>query len=78
MIDVNKIIKIEGIYKCKNVYSVEFIIERAGMGFRIAYPYSLKSTAQQAVNAMKTKQQQNIPVPNDKPYIWFVGRVSER
>lgn len=77
MIDVKEIKHVE-LYTSvlyKNYYAVDIFVERGGMIFKIRYPYNLQSVAENAVRAMKNKQQQDIPTPDYKPCIWAVGFI---
>ena len=76
MTDFKQIKHIEGLYKSKNVYFIDVLIERGGMEFRIRYPYQLQNKAKLAMNAMKAGQP--IPKPDDRPSIWLVGAAKQR
>ena len=78
MINVQEIKKVEGIHKYKDVYIVDVLFNRNGIWFKIRYPYKLQSSAQQAITAMKIKQQSEISAPDFKPCILVTGYENQR
>jgi len=75
MINVQEVKSVE-LYKSvlyKDYYAVDVLVERGGIMFKIRYPYNLQYAAERAACAIRNKQQQDIPTPNYKPYIWAVG-----
>jgi len=62
----------------KDYYAVDVFVERGDVMFKIRYPYNLQSVAEVAAQAIKNKQQQDIPTPNYKPCIWMVEPVNKR
>ena len=80
MINVKEIIKVEGIYISAlwlDFYAVDVLVKRGNLVFKIRYPYNTKAKAQQSMHAMKSKKQQDILIPDYKPFIWLAGYVTK-
>ena len=78
MIDVKQIKEIEGLYKNKDFYFVDVLIERGFMVLRVRYQYKLEAQARLAKTALQDRKIQDIPEPDVKPSIFAVGGVRER
>jgi len=80
MINVKEIIEIDGIYISalwKDFYAVDVFVKRGELIFKIRYPYNTRDKAQQSMRAMKAKNQQDILIPDYKPFIWFAGYTNK-
>ena len=81
MIDVNNVKSVIGIYRSqlyRNFYAVDFIIERGGYVFKIRYPYTTENRANNAMVAIKNKQQQSLIQPDYRPYVWIINETKLR
>ena len=75
MINVNEVKELIGLYKSqlyKDFYAVDVIVERSGLLFKIRCPYNTELKAQQTMNAITEKKQQNIVKPDYRPYVWIM------
>ena len=81
MVNVNEVKSVIGLYQSvlyKDFYAVDFLVERGGKFFKIRYPYKTQSRAEEAMKAINEKKQNDLQMPDYRPYIWMMVENKSR
>lgn len=79
-IDVNKIVKTNGIYISqlwRDYYAAEVIVKSGNQYFRVRYPYNVRTDAEHTLEQIKLKKAE-IKTPTYKPLIHLMDSRGEK